>query len=148
MRHPLTKLVLGSSFVFSSRLAGAALVFLTQILLARWMGAQELGIYVFAFSWCILISITTGLGYPATSLRIIGQNLASNNVSHIRGFIRQGSLFIIIGSLLVSTVGIAVILLLGKVIPDAYVTPLIITLLGVPVFSILRFNLRIAHALS
>jgi O-antigen/teichoic acid export membrane protein len=148
MRHTLTNLALSSSFVFSSRLAGAALVFLTQILLARWMGAQELGIYVFAFSWCTLISIITGLGYPATSLRIIGQNLASNNMAHIRGFIRQGSLFIIVGSLLASAVGIAVILSLGKAIPDAYVTPLIITLLGVPVFSILRFNLRIAHALS
>ncbi len=148
MRHELTRLVKGSAFVFSSRLTGAVLVFLTQILLARWMGAQELGIYVFAFSWSTLLSIITGLGYPATSLRVIGQNLASNNMNRIRGFIRQGSQFIIVSSLIASTLGMVVILSMEELIPAAYSTPLIITMLCVPVFSILRLNLRIAHAMS
>jgi O-antigen/teichoic acid export membrane protein len=148
MRHELTRLVRGSAFVFSSRLIGAILVFLTQVLLARWMGAKELGIYVFAFSVGTLLSIITGLGYPAASLRVIGQNLASNNVKRIKGFVRQGSLFITVSSLLAGLLGIALLLLMKEWIPTAYVIPLIITMLCVPVFSILRLNLRIAHAMS
>jgi O-antigen/teichoic acid export membrane protein len=91
MRNELLKLARGSSFVFACRLTGAVLVFLTQILLARWMGAAELGIYVLAFSWCSLLAIIAGLGYPTASLRIIGHCLAHDDRHHIRGFIRQAA---------------------------------------------------------
>ena len=39
----------GTAFVI--RVAGAAIIFLSQILLARWMGSVEFGIYVYAWTW-------------------------------------------------------------------------------------------------
>jgi O-antigen/teichoic acid export membrane protein len=139
-----------SFFVFGCRLVGAVLVFLTQVLLARWMGATELGIYVVCFSWGILLSIVTGLGYPAAALRVIGQGLAHEDWHHIRGFIKQGRQIVAGVGLVAGGLGLALALILGtrEVIPAGYVMPFIIAMLSVPVFSTLRLNLRIAHAMS
>jgi len=144
------KLVKGSFFVFGCRLAGAVLVFLTQVLLARWMGATELGIYVVCFSWGILLSIFTGLGYPAASLPVIGKGLAQEDWNYIRGFIKQGRKIVSGVGLAAGGLGLALALILDarEVIPTGYVMPFIIAMLSVPVFSILRLNLRIAHAMS
>ena len=56
----LSGLVGGSAFFFISRVAGAVLAYVTQIVLARWMGATELGAYVFAFSLFFLVSKLEG----------------------------------------------------------------------------------------
>ena len=148
MYHELLKLARGSTFIFASRVIGAVLAFLTHVLLARWMGAAELGIYVLAFSWCTLLSIITGLGYPTASLRIIGQGLARNDPQHIRGFIRHCWLVVTGSGLVIAALGIALILVTRERIPAGYVMPFSIALLCVPVFTLLRMNLRIAHALS
>lgn len=148
MFRELLKLARGSTFIFACRVTGAVLAFVTQILLARWMGPAELGIYVLAFSWCSLLSIITGLGYPAASLRIIGQGLAQNDPQHIRGFIRQCWLVVTVSGLVVVVLGIPLILVMREIIPAGYAMTFAIALLSVPVFTLLRMNLRIAHALS
>jgi len=148
MHHELLRLARGSSFVFACRLTGAVLVFLTQILLARWMGAAELGIYVLAFSWCSLLAIIAGLGYPAASLRIIGHGLAHDDRHHIRGFIRQGWQIVAGFGLVAGGLGLILILATREMIPDGYTSTFVIAMLCVPVFSMLRMNLRIAHAMS
>ncbi|GEM_PF-6440669 len=51
----LASLLGASTFMFACRVLGAGLAFLTQLLQARWMGAHELGIYLYAFSWCIIL---------------------------------------------------------------------------------------------
>ena len=90
MRQEIAKLVSGSSFIFGCRVAGAIIVFLTHIYLARWMGAEQLGYYVYAFALVVLLSTIAGVGFPAASLRVIGQGLADNDLARIRGFIEYG----------------------------------------------------------
>ena len=58
----------GSAFLFLCRIGGAALTFLTQLLLARWMGASELGSYVLAFAWLGLLSAIPVGGYNAAAV--------------------------------------------------------------------------------
>ncbi len=50
------------------RLAAAVTVYLTHVVLARWMGATELGIAVHAMAWLWLLSSasTLGLGQAVT----------------------------------------------------------------------------------
>lgn len=40
---------------FSVRLLSAGLLYLTQIILARWMGGTEYGIYVFVWTWVLVL---------------------------------------------------------------------------------------------
>lgn len=71
-RREAIALVGGSAFIFGCSLLGASVTFVNQILLARWMGARELRIYVFALSLYSLICVLVGLGYPTAAYRFIG----------------------------------------------------------------------------
>ena len=52
--------VAGSAFLI--RLVSAALIFGSQILLARWMGSYEFGIYVYVWAWILVIGEFADLG--------------------------------------------------------------------------------------
>lgn len=80
-----------SAVVFLLRVGGTALTYVTYILLARWMGAAELGNYVFAFSACMVLSSLTTLGYPASAVRFVRQAAARDQRNEVAGFLRRGN---------------------------------------------------------
>jgi len=130
------------------RIVGAALTFVSQMLLARWMGASELGVYVLAFSWCILLSSISTLGFPVSAIRFVGGGLATNDPGYIRGFMGRGAQIVALAGTLISVVGIA-ILWSGWLIdaaPNRYT--LTLALLIVPVFAANTFFAGIANGLS
>jgi O-antigen/teichoic acid export membrane protein len=85
--HGVVQLVRGSGFIFACRVSGAVLALLTQWVLARWLGAEGMGSYLLAYSWCILVARLTGLGYNSASPRFLGQGIALGNREIIRGFV-------------------------------------------------------------
>jgi O-antigen/teichoic acid export membrane protein len=62
--------------VFLIRVAGAMLAFGSQVLFARWMGTFEFGIYVYVWTWVMLLgqAIDLGLG---TAARFPGYRIAA-----------------------------------------------------------------------
>ena len=98
-------LLRGSAFIFDCRLAGAVATFLTQVFLARWMGATELGFYVLAFAWCLLLSTLAAIGLQVGAVRFIGVAAQKNEPEVIRGFVYRavqitlgfGSLLALVG---------------------------------------------------
>ncbi len=77
----------GSSFYFAARLMGAGLAFGLHLLLARWMGSEQLGYYVEAFSWCLILTLFATLGFEQASLRFIAEGQASGDPGSIRGYV-------------------------------------------------------------
>ena len=144
----ISSLLSASTFLFGCRVSGAAIAFLTQLLLARWMGAYELGIYVYAFSWCIILSTIVGLGYEAASFRVIGQALSNKRFDLIKGFILRGQQILIVAGLVTVLVfGLVINFSDGIVAPD-YKHTLIIALITVPVYLIAVFHESVSHAFS
>jgi O-antigen/teichoic acid export membrane protein len=145
-RRELLKLVKGAAFVFACRVAGAATVFVTQVLLARWMGAGELGIYVLAFSWCTMLAALAVLGFPPAALRFIGNALALGKYQLIKGFIRSGTQTIVAMSLVVSLAGCAAIVMVEGLVLPAHQTTMILAVLSVPLFALLRWFASVTYA--
>src|SRR3977135_471225 len=56
----LAQLVAGK--VFLVRVASAGLALVSQVLLARWMGSFEFGIYIYAWTWVLMIGALSDLG--------------------------------------------------------------------------------------
>ncbi len=134
--------------IFSSRILGAAAVFVTQVILARWIGAEELGYYVYAFSWSLMLGTIATLGFPASSFRTIGHGIALGNDGYIRGFIRRGSQIIIFTSLLICAVGLAVVQYMGKAELDSHTGVFLVAMIIVPIFAMLRWQSSIAYGFS
>ena len=146
--HSLSSLLSASTFIFVCRISGAGLAFLTQLLLARWMGAYELGIYIYAFSWMIIISTIIGIGYDSASFRVIGKALSESRFDLIRGFVIRGrQILISLGLLSVLLLGSILMMSDGIVDADSKNT-LLIALITVPVYLMAVFHEAVSHAFS
>ena len=111
------------------------MVLLLQVMLSRWMGASEVGVYVLAFSWCTLLAAISTLGLESTSLRIIGQAAGQNNPGVIWGFLRRSAQIVAATSLTVALIGAVVVLSGGEPPTGGEVAPFLWALAGVPVLS-------------
>jgi O-antigen/teichoic acid export membrane protein len=144
----LSELIRGSGFIFACRVFGAVAAFVTQILLARTMGASELGVYVLAFSWCILLSTLSTGGFRLAAIRFIGEGLARDGAGYIGGFIRRSRQLVVAASLVIGVGGALILMALppgsGPESRDVYV----IGLLAVPLFALLNLYSGFANALS
>ena len=92
----------GSDFSLARRLAGAAflirvasavLAFASQIVLARWLGSSEFGIYVYVWTWVLLICGMVDLGLGSAAQRLIPEYIEHRRFALLRGFLR-GSLWL------------------------------------------------------
>ena len=171
LQKEFPKLLTRSGFVLICRVSGAVIAFATQIMMARWMGATELGIYVYAFALSMLLSTIAALGLPAASLRFISQYLVDNKTTFINGFISKGRKMILISSLCVGSAALFILVAVSvsisvteiKTIDDnvsltllfastesvkKYHAPVVISIICIPVIALFRFHDRIAHAFS
>jgi O-antigen/teichoic acid export membrane protein len=93
--HALTQRMAGTAFMI--RVASAAIIFLSQVLLARWMGDSEFGIYVYAWTWLMLVGELVHLGMPLTAQRFIPEYSHARAFGLLRGYL-AGSRWITFGA--------------------------------------------------
>src|SRR5665647_229636 len=65
----LAQLVAGK--VFLMRIANAMLALGTQVLLARWMGSFEFGVYIYVWTWVLMIGALSDMGLSSAARRFI-----------------------------------------------------------------------------
>ena len=82
------KLARGAVFAFAIHGVGALLTYITQIFLARWLGAGDYGVYALVHSWALLIALVVGLGLPPAALRFLPEYAAKGAGSDFRRFLR------------------------------------------------------------
>ncbi len=75
----------GTAFII--RVASAAVVFVSQILLARWMGSFEYGTYVYVWTWLLLAGDIVHLGLPLTAQRYIPEYTQRGAFDRLRGYL-------------------------------------------------------------
>ncbi|MEI9900552.1 MAG: oligosaccharide flippase family protein [Hyphomicrobium sp.] len=76
---------------FSLRCASAALLYLSQIALARWMGGYEYGIYVFVWTWVMILGGLSDLGLGTATIRFIPHYREAGETALVRGIVRGTS---------------------------------------------------------
>ena len=72
--------------VFLIRGASAVLAFGSQVLLARWMGSFEFGIYVYVWTWVLLLGQVIDLGLGTAAQRFIPEYRDRGRWPLLRGF--------------------------------------------------------------
>lgn len=135
-----------SAVVFLLRVGGTALTYVTYILLARWMGAAELGTYVFAFSACMVMSSLTTLGYPASAVRFVRQAAARDQRDEVAGFLKRGNQLSFIASIVAMLGGLG--FLWWRQGTGGMDGALALAFVGVPLFAILQLHSSYAQSIS
>src|SRR2546430_15976467 len=100
----LTKRLAGTIFII--RVASAALAYAAQILLARWMGGSDYGVYVYVWTWVLLLGSMMDFGISASAQKIIPEYRTCGEHELMRGFL-SGSRWM---TFIVSSAGSALLL--------------------------------------
>lgn len=109
----LAKLTVGGSAAFLVYMIGHGLVFATQLILARGLGAESYGIYAYDFAWLTVLAYVATLGHNVAILRFIPTYIASQRWPLLVGVMRYAELSTIAAALLLIVVDIALVSSLG-----------------------------------
>ena len=81
----LTKRLAGTIFII--RVFSAGLAYFSQVLLARWMGSSDYGVYVYAWTWVLLLGSMMDFGTAVTAQKLIPEYRGKNQLNLLRGFL-------------------------------------------------------------
>jgi O-antigen/teichoic acid export membrane protein len=122
--------------VFLIRMLGAGLAFLVQIALARWMGSFEFGIYVYVWTWLLLLGGAVDLGLASSAQRFIPEYRERKAFAHLRGFL-AGSRWLAVGSAVATAVlGVLLVRLLDRWLDDYTIIPLYLACAILPAYAL------------
>src|ERR1044072_208326 len=96
----VTRRLAGTIFII--RVVSAALAYFSQIVLARWMGGSDYGVYVYVWTWVLLLGSMMDFGISASGQKIIPGYRTRGEGDLLRGFLAGSRWMTFIVSSLVS----------------------------------------------
>jgi O-antigen/teichoic acid export membrane protein len=124
--------------VFAIRLLGAGVTYASMVLLARWLGSHNFGIYAYVLVIVTLLGLAFSFGFNSSGLRFVSSYLAQKKLRRLSGFLNQSYKIVLLISLLGALIGSGLVFALRDFIAPYYVLPLLVGLLCVPVWSVLN----------
>ena len=135
-----------ASAAFLIRVVAAALAFVSQVMLARWMGTHEFGIYVYVLTWVMLFGGLVDIGLASSAQRFIPQYTEKNSLAHLRGFLSGSRWLTFWIAMVISIVGALIIRSLDHWLDQYTIIPLYIGCLILPVYGVMHVQDGIARS--
>lgn len=132
--------------VFIIRVVSAAMAYLSQILLARWMGGSDYGVYVYVWTWVLLLGSMMDFGISASAQKIIPEYRASGDAALLRGFLSGSRWMTFAVSALVSALLAGIVRMLSPWLDPNSVVPLYIGCITLPAFVVANTQDGIARS--
>jgi O-antigen/teichoic acid export membrane protein len=140
----LTRRLAGTIFII--RVISAGLAYFSQILLARWMGGSDYGIYVYVWTWVLLLGSMMDFGISASAQKIIPEYRAAGEHALLRGFLSGSRWMTFLVSSLVSLLLAGLVRMLSPWIEPNTVVPLYVGCLTLPAFVVANTQDGIARS--
>ena len=93
----------GASASFIIKVLGTGIAFGTQIFLARVMGAEQYGIYIYVLTWLYVLVLFAKMGWDTALLRYVAAYNAQGDWSALRGILQCSNQLALFTSILVSS---------------------------------------------
>jgi len=132
--HGATQRMAGTAFVI--RVTGAITIFLSQILLARWMGSAEFGIYVYAWTWLQMVGDIIHLGLPLTAQRTIPEYTQRDDLDGLRGFLLGSRWIVFAAATMIAAAGAIAVHGLEQSLDSGAIMPLYLACVALPLYPL------------
>lgn len=132
--HALTQRMAGNAFVI--RVASAGILFVSQILLARWMGGAEFGTYVYVWTWLILLGDLVHLGVPLTAQRFVPEYTQAKSFDLLRGFLTGSRWIAFAAATAIALLGAAIVHALEASLDSHVILPFYFACAALPFYGL------------
>jgi O-antigen/teichoic acid export membrane protein len=140
----VTKRLAGTVFII--RVFSAGLAYLSQILLARWMDGSDYGIYVYVWTWVLLLGSMMDFGISASAQKIIPEYRTRGDKALLRGFLSGSRWMTLSVSAAVSLLLAGVVRLLSPWLGASEIVPLYVGCATLPAFVVANTQDGIARS--
>lgn len=130
----------GALAAFIIRIASAGIAFLSQIVLARWLGAFEFGLFSYAWIWVTVLGTISTLGFAVSVARCLPEYASRGETARIRGFLAFGRGVSFGTGVLVMLAGGVVLYFGPDLVGPEFALPLAFALLCLPAFAVTDFQ--------
>ncbi len=131
---------LGALLSFAVRIGSAGITFLAQILMARWLGAHDFGVYTYVWVVVNVTGTLSTIGLSVSAVRFLNEYLEHGQPGLARGFLRFGRFASFGVGIVAMLLGEVLLYLFPHLIEDVYRGPLMIGLLALPAFALTDFH--------
>ncbi|WP_269931156.1 lipopolysaccharide biosynthesis protein [Aminobacter sp. HY435] len=125
-----------SLLAFAVRIVSAAIAFVSQVLLARWMGSFEYGIFVLVWVTMVIVGSLSCFGFHTSVIRFIPEYREKGMLAELRGVLVASRLFVLVASTIVAALGIGGVWLFSGAIEGYYVVPFILGMFCLPMLAL------------
>lgn len=133
---------------FAIRVASAGIAYAGQVLLARWMGSFEYGIFVFVWVWLLVLGGLSPLGLSVTTTRFVSEYRERRRYALLRGLLLQGRLIALAASTAIAAAGLAGLAVMGHLVESYYLLPLTLMLFCLPAYALVDIQDGVARGFA
>jgi O-antigen/teichoic acid export membrane protein len=145
----------GSDSSVARRLAGAAFLirvvsavvaFVSQVALARWLGGFHFGVYVYVWTWVLLIGGMIDLGLGSAAQLLIPEYTEQGRFALLRGFLRGSRWLALALATIIAVAAAMIITLFSSHIGAAILIPLYLACAALPMCGLSQVQSGIARS--
>jgi len=140
----LAQLVAGK--VFLVRVGSALLALASQVLLARWMGSFEFGIYIYVWTWVLMIGALSDMGLSSAARRFIPEYTELKAFDRLRGFLAASRWLAFGIATAIGLIGVIGVTLLAPLLDHFAIIPLYLACVTIPIYGLVQAQAGIAQS--
>ena len=133
---------------FAVRVLSGVIAYVTQVLLARWMGDFAYGILVVVWVGAVLVGAASCLGLQTAILRFIPEYSERGDHHHLRGVIAGSRIQAFIFASLIALIGCAGLYVFPAHVASYYLVPLYFGALALPMMAVAEIQDNVARAFN
>ncbi|MGE0211506.1 MAG: lipopolysaccharide biosynthesis protein [Parvibaculaceae bacterium] len=126
----------GAISAFLVRVASAALMFVSQVAFARWLGAHDYGVFTFVLVLVNVIGTLCPAGFATSVVRFMPEYRERSETGLARGFLLSGGIVSFSVGILAAVAALAVLLGYDGLVSEDYRIPIAVGLLSLPAFAL------------
>lgn len=125
-----------SLIAFAIRIASAGIAFLSQVVMARWVGSFDYGIYVFVWTAVIILGNLSCLGFHTAVIRFLPKYRREGDLERLRGLLLTSRVFVLVSASTVAAISIAAVWLFSERMQSYYVLPFVLAFTCLPMIAL------------
>jgi O-antigen/teichoic acid export membrane protein len=125
-----------SLIAFSIRIISAVIAFVSQVLMARWIGSFEYGIFVLVWVTMVIVGNLACLGFHTSVIRFIPEYRERGLMDELRGIVVASRQFVLVASTAIAGLGALGVWLFSPWLEGYYVVPFILGVICLPMIAL------------